>query len=966
MRIEEIKIFGFGKWRDYHTPLHTLHPNLVTGKNEAGKSTLYQFLLYILFDLPPKQREIYFPKKGGTLGGQLLLQTQEHGSVWVERIYDRNQGKAVCRTSSGKVYGEKWLENILGGTKRNEYASIFSFNSEDLTKLNNLSGDKLGETLLNVGLTGSDHIYRTEKWLEKQVEDRFKPRGKKPEINEQLQIVERLHQKIRSVENEEDHYQKLQKEKQEIHHQINRLEEEWKQRTNDLYRAQQILKARPLLIQYHQTVRELADEDIIHFPDSGVERYQHLKEHILPLESEKQLLTSDLEELHQSIDELGPIGSPQLLEEAQSLLNVRPEYEQTVYEYESSLRQSERLREQVQKDLSYMDVSLDEGELDEYPLPFYIEETWRDIKKETEKIEQEQQFLKEQEEDMDREFKRIKNNKSSIEKAQISNEKIKTYKNKLQGVYETAGSSSDDQTSQVRMKKQRLGASTAAFCSVVIGGFLQWLGSGMELLFIMLLTGTGFAYYAYQIHRKIQKRHNDSYGDDYTDHEVEEARRQIQQYEAHQTELKHLHEQWKQLNQEDIRLNEKRNNLQQREKRLSALKDEQVSHYPFLAALDVQHWEKLFHLLSQTREKRRGYLNQVEDIKKYTAKEKEIKEKLQAFYHRLDWEFNEEHMNRQWQLLEEWKNQQLAKQEQLRQKKTTVESVRKRLKETEFKLQTFEKQRDQLYNEASVLTEQKFFERSALKQKQEQRIHQKAELERQFEGMLSGDEQDDLMVQDKVPEESELQSWIERCKQDKQQLEEQKSEAQQKLADIHSAVKQMENSDERSRITHLFHLEKDKLRSQAKEWAAYQVALQSLKETKQTYKEKYLPKVLETAEEYFTKLTEGQYIHIHFPEGLEHLKIKHKNGLVYTLDELSRGTRDQLYISIRLALGVTMAETLRLPFLVDDAFVHFDSVRLQAMVQILEELSVEHQMIIFTWRSDLQKSFQSPNVLRLQ
>ena len=68
----------------------------------------------------------------------------------------------------------------------------------------------------------------------------------------------------------------------------------------------------------------------------------------------------------------------------------------------------------------------------------------------------------------------------------------------------------------------------------------------------------------------------------------------------------------------------------------------------------------------------------------------------------------------------------------------------------------------------------------------------------------------------------------------------------------------------------------------------------------------------------------------------------------YNVNELSKGTIDQLYISLRLAVGEIMSDKYRMPFIIDDGFVHFDAIRTKRIVKIIEAISVNQQVIIFT------------------
>ena len=70
MKISDLKIDGFGVWRDLS--IRGLSPELTVfyGPNEAGKSTLMQFMRSVLYGVSPARREKYLPPVvGGRPGG---------------------------------------------------------------------------------------------------------------------------------------------------------------------------------------------------------------------------------------------------------------------------------------------------------------------------------------------------------------------------------------------------------------------------------------------------------------------------------------------------------------------------------------------------------------------------------------------------------------------------------------------------------------------------------------------------------------------------------------------------------------------------------------------------------------------------------------------------------------------------------------------------------------------------------
>jgi len=78
---------------------------------------------------------------------------------------------------------------------------------------------------------------------------------------------------------------------------------------------------------------------------------------------------------------------------------------------------------------------------------------------------------------------------------------------------------------------------------------------------------------------------------------------------------------------------------------------------------------------------------------------------------------------------------------------------------------------------------------------------------------------------------------------------------------------------------------------------------------------------------------------------------------------LSRGTADQVYLSVRLALVDLIGGRLSLPIFLDDPFVHFDPRRRSEALGIIGEFSDEHQVILFT--CDPYYSSIEGNIVRL-
>jgi ribosomal protein S13 len=101
------------------------------------------------------------------------------------------------------------------------------------------------------------------------------------------------------------------------------------------------------------------------------------------------------------------------------------------------------------------------------------------------------------------------------------------------------------------------------------------------------------------------------------------------------------------------------------------------------------------------------------------------------------------------------------------------------------------------------------------------------------------------------------------------------------------------------------------------------------------------------ATEIFEEITDGRYTKVTYDNEENQLEVVKSTGESFTPDKLSDGTRDQLYLSIRVALGEKVLEGNSGFFVMDDAFLTSDSSRLETQVDVVEKLSDEGWQIIY-------------------
>ncbi|MCA0969679.1 AAA family ATPase [Halobacillus litoralis] len=955
MKIKEATIYGFGKWKDTSFSFSTEGITTIAGKNEAGKSTLQQFLLFMLFGLPPKQRAFYKPKTGGAVGGRLLIELPSSGTVLLERMDDVNNGSATCTLENGEEYGEAFLQECLKGTDREVFRSIFSFTAEDLLELRRLDGYELGEVLLNIGLTGSNHIYETEKWLERNANERFRPKGRKPSINKQLDQVEQLAKQRSSKEAEVQSYETLKEQKVVLEERIRQSSDQVKKLHREQFQYEKLEKAVPLLTEYHQ--RKKVVQDKVAFPENGRERYHQVKEAILPLESEGQFLQQSLNDLNvQMADIEAELADERLYEAAQNLINHQSDFQQTSSELTSLEKRMTRLQEQLQEDMRYMDVGLEREELTSHAFPFYLEETWRALKDESRELQAEEEKVTEERKRIYTEQQQLSDEKDALEADMISEEEAETLARNLDQVMTKNGRRSKASDDKSTHKKN---FTTAFFALMVVGWVVHSVLNVPLFGWLLIIAGLGIGIYTVLLHLRNRNQPEEVPA---VDENWEEWRQDLQRYERQRNEKEHLDEQIRRLNQDELQLDEKRRQVIQKGHRLEARLQEQERIFPFLTHVSIDHWDKLFHLVTQAQQKQLEWeqLTKEHDDKLMFITQK--KNKIKEFYEFNNWEVEEEQTSKSFDRVRKWNEHQNELRSLLKRLLKQEEQERLKLKEIRIRLETIAKERQSLFEKAGVSNEEEFYQQLAIYEKQQTEKKALKDVVRQLEGILSEDEQGLFRIWDESIDETKVKVSKEEAQQSREKVEQELLSNQQQLADIHHSLSKLETSDDYSRSLHHLQSKRNELEEEAREWAVYQVALQLLHQTKAEYKESYLPQVMEKASHYFARLTEGHYNQILLSTADDQILVKHKDRNQYRVNELSRGTKDQLYVSLRLALGQTMGASISLPFIIDDAFVHFDEERLEETFSILKEISKDHQIIFFTWRQDLHQMMASTSI----
>lgn len=311
MRIERLQIHGFGRMKDQdlitHAPITVLF-----GPNEAGKSTILQFVRAMLFGIPSRSypTERYEPLSGGVHGGVLTAIDGDDCKWTISRFTTSIDGGGTNRgekVSITKTDGEGLVEQqtqqdmermFLGGMSREMFNQLFAISLTELQEIRSLQSDEMSSYLFHAGIGGGGEIVRAERKLGQDMEKLYKPKGRVQESAKVLQSMEKLEKQIVESRSSLQHYNENATALEQIEERILTQELVRHHPTNQLHLLRKAEEIRPMWMEWSEAEAERSVFPmLVSFPEDGLNRWQSLQTEQDALKVRQLQLTRAYEEL---------------------------------------------------------------------------------------------------------------------------------------------------------------------------------------------------------------------------------------------------------------------------------------------------------------------------------------------------------------------------------------------------------------------------------------------------------------------------------------------------------------------------------------------------------------------------------------------------------------------------------------------------------------------------------------------
>lgn len=929
MIIKELQIYGFGKWID--TTI-SLSDGLVViqGDNEAGKSTLRAFILSMLFGFPSKieKRKNYRPKQGSRYGGKMTFVSNEGKQF----VLERTEGKKVAGDvkiwdEAGALQDDKWLEQYLHRLDKTTYQDIFCFGAEDWSELQQLKADSLNQYLYEAGMTGTKHMMEIEKEMVQEAGGWFKPQGRKPIINQLLASIKDKKTDISRFEQSLEEYEKFQGKEKALQNQIAGTEKEMQQ----LYYRKEWIRRKKTLLQTLNEKEEIetkaeAFQSYDMLPSNLKQQWERMQD---KKRNAEQMLEEAEAEYYESIRVVVGESCSILLHKEKHVINdlkeKLPLRESNQQEAEQAAQKLERITA-VKRDLFHKLEIEDESAV---PAVFpsiagenefetmmnrkqAVQENIHLSSREAEQLEQQKVFY---EQEKEREAAALPKNSDT---RQERSEEIHP---------ESSG----------EWSKLLFFLRAAAFVFTVLGLWELFTGSWFEGMTMLVAGIAALVLFLLQKQTSSQKEKQQSEADRENYWKIQHKEQSLAAITQNiELETKRIETVLARLDKEI----EEQEHLKQELAEWCGRWGLPV--FPLAMAEDYfQAWHRLKNEMEKEKEaseelaSRQKRVNDIDDLTTQLYERFHMEKKLptaQSIHYAAD----------------------LLKQEeehivQLNSRADTAEKSRLFLKKWRHMSEQIAREQSEFLASYGWSSEEELLQAAEGKETY-QSLQQRLQLiEAQWRSQLTnGENEENLIAALKLPGDTEEE--LEETDRQIQAKKERIHHLNEELAAVSQRIYMLEEGGGYEQLLQDYENLKESLSEHMHRWKVWNTAIYLIEEAKSVHEKERQPEVLQKASDYFQRITGGEHTRVFSPMGKETIMLESAGGIIFTPEELSYGTSEQLYLSLRLSLAEVYEKQRNdsIPMTIDDAFAHFDQSRRHEAFNLLSYISESRQVIYFT------------------
>ncbi len=1012
MRMTDLHVERFGAWQDLHLPLPEHGLNILYGPNEAGKSTLMRFVRAMLYGFPVTRSADGLAPIQGAHGALDFEHEGRHFRL--QRNHNpHTRGDLAITSMDARPAPSALLENILNGVEESIFEKVFAIGLREIQELGTLQDGEVADRIygLTLGPDGQKLIHSTECFRAQQSK-LLDPTLRTGRLAELLDRYDSVNSELRNQDKRQRQHRELCRERSRLETEIAGHRQRQAGLQLDLRGNLLMQRISGPWQKTQDCEQQLRDLKIVQdFPERGIERLQKLDQELAAAtDARNQLLNLARTAKGQASKLRLPIEYRAHGPSIQGLLDQRTWIRQVQDKVAAQQLELEPIQRELESRLQILGPAWSAKRLDTFDTTpaahFRLVSVARSFRAALLRRAKAKRLIKRLEAHCNEQTDAIL--KGMLEyNVDALDEGLTTARKQLTNLEQLGKlkiQHAEHQQRQISLdeERERLEARLILppwvyfvlilFGVTGIGLLLYGLNTGLQLtqvvgavytLLIVTCAGIVWAvknYFEQETQqrlnhvnaltdsnlRKIRETHqqtrqlitpdllafNSSLGNSAETFSEADLIRELAQ---RSTALEHLSQDEQLLNARRKKLNELRAQLQHREREVGTARQswqELLTHLGFSPTASIEEafdtWKVVVEaceLKQQFDALQRDHQQQKWIVRSYEQRIGEIGKRL------LNVAIEP---TKTWEYLQSWEQKLIAHASHRQERFRLKREARVRLREASeyFALsQDIKTQRAALLVQGGSSNHDEFITRAEQSESRTALLEQLNEARMELDRAIGTDR--DLVVVDEdlqAYQQSRTTQRIESLKQELINLDHDLLQTYEELGSLKHEIKQLETNRDSSRLRFNREQIATELQTAGEEWLATEIAGHGLLGLRGHFERTCQPVTLADASRHLQRLTLGKYRNVWTPLGERQLRIDDDQNRTLRVEQLSRGTREQLFLAIRLALVEELArQGTRLPMVLDDVLVNFDQERSEAATEVLRDFAQKgYQVLLFT------------------
>ncbi len=189
-----------------------------------------------------------------------------------------------------------------------------------------------------------------------------------------------------------------------------------------------------------------------------------------------------------------------------------------------------------------------------------------------------------------------------------------------------------------------------------------------------------------------------------------------------------------------------------------------------------------------------------------------------------------------------------------------------------------------------------------------------------------------------------------------------------RAGEIKNEIRRIETGSDMASVLTGIETARQNLRTAVSDWLSGRLAIELLGEVRTRFENERQPAVINNARDIFSSVTAGKYEKLHVSLDNSGVHVFDNKGAAKTTEQLSRGAREQLLLSLRLGFIKEYEKQAEpLPMIIDEILVNFDPERAKNMAGVLHSFAADSQILMFTCHPHTLELFNGKdvNIVRL-